>query len=212
MSHNSKLIAVTAAVALAAGGGAAFAGVELARSGPSASPAAPAVTSQFGAGSGALGVGGGDDFGAGRYGRGGPDDGGPGRFGGGLFGNLGAAATYLGVSTSTLQSEIQNGKTLAQVAKAHGKPVAGLVAALVAAERKQLDAAVSAGTLTRAQEQQLALLLGQRVKDLVDGTRTGRDFGPGFRFGGGGDDGGGGGRFGPGGGSGGTGSFGGATA
>jgi hypothetical protein len=201
MTRNTKLIAVTAAVVLA-GGGAAIAAVELAGGSSQSAQALPAPSS-FGDGNG-LGTGGGD-LGGGRYGDGGggirPGGGFGGRPGGGFFNSLGAAATYLGVSSAALQSDLQNGQTLAQVAKAQGKPTAGLIAALVAAQKKQLDAAVSSGQLTQPQEQQIEPFLAQRVKDLVDGSRP--RFGRGF---GGGDDGGGSGN------GGGTGSFGSSTA
>ena len=78
---------------------------------------------------------------------------GPGGPGGGD--DLAAAATYLGLSQSDLQTALQSGKTLAQVANAtSGKSAAGLIDALVAAEKTELAAAVTAGTLTQAQADQ----------------------------------------------------------
>src|SRR6476659_9890213 len=50
------------------------------------------------------------------------------------------AADYLGVSLSTLQSDLKGGKTLAQEATAKGKTSSGLIDAIVAAEKKVLDA------------------------------------------------------------------------
>src|SRR5690348_315686 len=93
--------------------------------------------------------------GPGRFGPGGPGffgRGGPGVRGGGA-GLLGAdvltpAADYLGVSLSTLQSDLKGGKTLAQEATAKGKTAAGLIDAIVAAEKKVLDAQNAAGWLT----------------------------------------------------------------
>src|SRR5215218_5312034 len=78
--------------------------------------------------------------------------GGPGGHG---FGHLAAAATYLGLSETELRTQLDAGKTLADVAKAQGKTVDGLVAALVADEKKELDAAVSAGRLTQAQADEM---------------------------------------------------------
>ncbi len=144
----------------------------------------------------------GGGFGGGRFGDGGGPGGGlGGRFGRGLFGDLDAAAAYFGVSTTVLQTDLQNGQTLAQVAKAQGKTVAGLVDAMVAVQKQQLEAAVTAGQLTRAQAQQVESSLTQRVTAIVNGTRPGRGFGPGFESGDdrgrfGGDPGGGNGTFG----------------
>ena len=54
-------------------------------------------------------------------------------------GLLDAASSYLGVSKSRLQLELQSGKSLAQIANATpGKTQAGLVAALVAAVKSKL--------------------------------------------------------------------------
>jgi hypothetical protein len=76
--------------------------------------------------------------------RGGHGPGGPG-------GPLAAAATYLGISESTLQSDVQSGKTLAEIANAtSGKSASGLIAALVAKEETDVEARVTAmvnGTL-----------------------------------------------------------------
>ena len=68
---------------------------------------------------------------------------------------LDAAAKYLGVTEAQLRTELQNGKTLADVAKAHGKTVDGLVNALVADAQTKLDAAVKAGSLTQAQANEM---------------------------------------------------------
>ncbi|HEY3921330.1 MAG TPA: hypothetical protein VGL76_04365 [Gaiellaceae bacterium] len=51
-----------------------------------------------------------------------------------------AIATYLGVTTAELQSDLQGGKTLAQVATAQGKTVSGLEAAMLADASTHLDA------------------------------------------------------------------------
>jgi hypothetical protein len=122
----------------------------------------------------ALGLG----FGFGH--RGGP--GGPGMHRGG---HLDAAAAYLGVSQDALRAQLQDGKTLADVAKAtKGKSVDGLVAALVADEKQKLDAAVKAGRLTQAQADTILADAKARTTDLVNGTFSARPHG---RFGGPGD-------------------------
>jgi hypothetical protein len=212
MSSRTKLIAGTAAVAALAAAGAAFAAVELSSSSP-----APrvVVTTPFGQGISGSGLGGGRLGGRGLGGGLGSGDGGfRGGYGGGSFGAGGTtAATYLGLSAAALQTQLAGGKTMAQVAKAQGKSVAGLIAVILAAQKKRLSTAVASGFLTDDQAQQIESSMATRIKDLVNGVRP--QFGGGFR-GPGGDDGDGG-LGGPGGGDGngagggtsaGTGSFG----
>lgn len=94
---------------------------------------------------------------------------------------LTAAASYLGLTAANLQTALESGKTLGQIADAtSGKSKAGLVAALVAAEKTELAAAVTAGRLTQAQADQLTTGLTQRFTDLVNGVFTGHDHGHGF--------------------------------
>jgi hypothetical protein len=85
----------------------------------------------------------------------------PGAFGVGPFAfgfpgfGLGAAASYLGLSGTQLFQQLQSGKSLAQIATANGKSVAGLEQAMTAPIKKALDAAVSAKVITAAKENQL---------------------------------------------------------
>ena len=59
--------------------------------------------------------------------------------------DLADAASYLGITQTALETALQSGKTLAQVADAtSGKSAAGLIDALVAAEKAELAAAVKA--------------------------------------------------------------------
>jgi hypothetical protein len=102
--------------------------------------------------------------------------GGFGHHGGGLDG----AAAYIGVTDAQLRTELESGKTLAQVAKAHGKTADGLIAAMVAAEKKELDAAVTSGRITKAQEDQMLSNLKARITDLVNRMGPPRGL-PGFR-------------------------------
>ena len=122
---------------------------------------------------GVAGFGGPGGFG-GPVGSGGPGGlGGPGRPGGPGGrgpGDLTAAASYLGVTTAVLQTDLQGGQTLAQVATAQGKTVDGLVSALVAAEKTHLDADVTAGKITAAQETTIESTLTQRITDAVNGV------------------------------------------
>jgi len=86
----------------------------------------------------------------------------------GLHG-LSPAAKYLGLSQSQLESKLESGKTLAQVAKDQGKSVDGLVSALKNDLQQKLDQAVSSGRLTKAQEQKILAAADQRLNDLVNG-------------------------------------------
>jgi hypothetical protein len=103
---------------------------------------------------------------------------------------LDAAASYLGTTAASLLTELQSGKTLAQVATAtSGKSTSGLIAALVAAEKTEIAAAVSSGKLTQAQADQITSTLTQRFTDLVNGVHpAGGPGGFGHGPGGGGDD------------------------
>ena len=87
------------------------------------------------------------------------------------FGELDAAASYLGLTEAELETQLESGKSLAQVAKDRGKSVDGLIQAMVDQATKRLDAAVAAGRLTKAQEQQILSGLKQRITDFVNGVR-----------------------------------------
>jgi hypothetical protein len=101
------------------------------------------------------------------------DPGGDHRGGGGD--DLAAAATYLGIPQADLLTSLQSGKTLAQVAGAtSGKTVAGLIDALVAAEKTELAAAVTAGRITQAQADQAAAGLTAHVTAEVNATEPAR--------------------------------------
>jgi len=103
-------------------------------------------------------------------GRGGPGHHGPGL---GLHGGelVDSAAAYLGVSENELRSQLRDGKSLAAVAAAEGKTVAGLKAALRAAAKEKLDDAVANGRLTAAQRDEALARFDDRLDDLV--TREG---------------------------------------
>ena len=96
-------------------------------------------------------------------------------FGFGHFGHLGhsrhldAAASYLGLSEAELREQLADGKTLADVAKAEGKSIDGLVQAMVDAAETRLDEAVAGGKLTQAQADAIAEDLEDRLTDLVNG-------------------------------------------
>jgi hypothetical protein len=84
--------------------------------------------------------------------------------------DIAVAASYLGITEDQLRTDLQSGKTLAQLAKDKGKSVDGLVSALYNAEKKELDQAVSDGRLTKDQEQTILANLKQRITGKVNGT------------------------------------------
>ena len=90
-------------------------------------------------------------------------------FGHHAFPGLSAAASYLGLTESQLDSRLDSGKTLAQVAKDQGKAVDGLVAALKADLKQKLDQAVKDGRITKAEEDQALKGADQRLTNLVNG-------------------------------------------
>jgi hypothetical protein len=104
-------------------------------------------------------------------GRGGPGGlgHGPGGHGFGGFGLDGAAA-YLGLTEDKLREQLQAGKSLADVAKAQNKDLAGLKAALKTAVTTRLDQAVKDGHLTEAQKTKLLADIDQRIDDIVNNT------------------------------------------
>jgi uncharacterized protein YidB (DUF937 family) len=80
-------------------------------------------------------------------------------------------ADAIGISTSQLLTEVQSGKTIAQVAQAHGVDPAKVISALVAEETKEVDDALAAGKITQAQADAMKARLQQRVQNQVNGVR-----------------------------------------
>jgi uncharacterized coiled-coil protein SlyX len=121
--------------------------------------------------------------------RGGPRLGGPGGPGGPLgfgFGqgkSLSAAATFLGLSDAELRTQLQNGKSLADIAKDKGKLTADLKAAMKTAITTELDQQVKDKKLTADQEKQLLADLDARLDDLINNTPPHGPGRPGFGFG-----------------------------
>jgi hypothetical protein len=125
---------------------------------------------------------------AGQFGDGngdGPGDGGPGRGGFGGFGELDAAAKAIGVPTAELQTAVQNGQTIAQVAQAKGVPVDTVVASMVAAMKAHFDPEIASGEHTQAEVDQMMADATQRMTAIVNGQQPAG--GPGFGGPGGGD-------------------------
>lgn len=88
---------------------------------------------------------------------------GPAGIGGGL-GAIDAASSYLGMTAAEIRTQLQAGKSLADIAKDKGKTSAGLQDAIVAKATTLLAAAVAAGDLTAAQRDTILT----RVKNTVD--------------------------------------------
>jgi predicted DNA-binding protein (UPF0251 family) len=87
---------------------------------------------------------------------------------GGPFGQgLDTAAKYLGVSEATLRSDLQSGKSLADVAKSKGKSVSGLEAALLADAKTRLDKAVTDKHLTKQQETKILAGISKFIDAIV---------------------------------------------
>jgi polyhydroxyalkanoate synthesis regulator phasin len=99
-------------------------------------------------------------------------------FGGPWGHHLDAAAAYLGLTEAQLDTALDGGKSLAQIAKDKGKSADGLVDALVAAAAKRLDQAVTDGRLTKAKRDEIVADLKQRTTAIVNGTAPAK----GFRF------------------------------
>lgn len=91
-------------------------------------------------------------------------------FGGPAVGALAAAGSYLGVTRAQLLEQLSAGKSLAQVAAAHGKSVSGLTNAITAATRARLDKLVAAKMITSAQEQKLLARLSSALDSEINHT------------------------------------------
>ncbi len=100
---------------------------------------------------------------------------------GGRHHGLEAAAKYLGMTEAALRTQLQNGKTLAQVARDRSRSVDGLVTALAAEKKARIEQAVKDGHLTRAQADELVARMKEHVTAMVNGRferRRGHHFGP----------------------------------
>jgi hypothetical protein len=93
------------------------------------------------------------------------------------LGPLSAAATYLGLTTDALRTELAGGKSLADVATAQGKSVSGLEDALLANLKTDLDADVTAGRITSDRETQI--LANAKTQIAAQVARKGLAGGPG---------------------------------
>jgi len=80
---------------------------------------------------------------------------------------MNAAASYLGISQDQLRSQLQAGKSLAELATAKGKSVSGLKNAIIAAATSRINA--TAG-LSAAQKAELISEMKSHVNSLVNAT------------------------------------------
>lgn len=80
---------------------------------------------------------------------------------------LTAAAQYLGLSQSQLLSQLQSGKSLADVATARGKPVPGLKNAILAAMTSRVNASTR---LSAAQKAAMISQLKSHLDAMVNST------------------------------------------
>lgn len=82
--------------------------------------------------------------------------------------DVAAAASYLGVTEAELRESLRDGDTLAEIAQAEGKTRAGLIDAMVAAAKADLDEKVAEGRLTAEQRVTILERLDERIADAVD--------------------------------------------
>jgi hypothetical protein len=87
---------------------------------------------------------------------------------------LGAAAHYIGGTVPELRTEVRDGRSLAQIAMAHGKSVDGLVDALLARAKARLDRAVEHDRLTRERADKLLERLTDGVERFVQRIHAAR--------------------------------------
>jgi hypothetical protein len=80
------------------------------------------------------------------------------------------AADVLGLTPQQLWTELQSGKSLAQVAETHGMARDTFKSKLLDAQKARLDAAVAAGRLTPDQAKQIADRMAANIDRLIDMT------------------------------------------
>ena len=102
--------------------------------------------------------------GQGGFGHGGPGEGGP----RGRGPALDVAAKALGMTVEDLQAQLQDGKTIAEVAKAKGVDVQKVIDALVADAKAKTAAAVKAGKLTQAEADQRLADITEHITSFVN--------------------------------------------
>ena len=81
-----------------------------------------------------------------------------------------AIASYLGLTSAQIGTDLKGGETLAEIATAQGKTAAGLEAAILADAKTRLDTEVASGKITAAQETSTLAGLSSRVEGMVNST------------------------------------------
>jgi polyhydroxyalkanoate synthesis regulator phasin len=87
-----------------------------------------------------------------------------------------AAAEYLGLTNAELRERLEDGQSLAEIARAEDKSVDGLKQALLDDAKARLDQAVEDGELTRERANEMLERLRGRIDEVVE--RGFEDFGP----------------------------------
>jgi len=82
----------------------------------------------------------------------------------------GPVAEYLGMTREALRAELRKGQSLAQIARARGRSVDGLVAAMVAPVKERLAKAVASKRLTQQRADALLEQITDRLERLVQRT------------------------------------------
>lgn len=108
--------------------------------------------------------------------------GGPHHHGGAVLAmKLEAAAEYLGLTNAELRERLEDGQSLAEIARAEDKSVEGLKQALLDDAKTRLDEAVEDEELTRERANEMLERLRERIDDFVERDFEGprqRHFGP----------------------------------
>jgi hypothetical protein len=84
---------------------------------------------------------------------------------------LNISARYIGVSPKALRGELKAGKSLAQVAVAHGKTASGLKGVLLKPFEQRLDKARAAGRISSAEVQTRLARISARLDRIINKTR-----------------------------------------
>jgi hypothetical protein len=102
----------------------------------------------------------------------------------GLRESLDSVADALGITTDELRDELQNGRSIADIAKAKNVDLDGIVDALVKDATAKIDQAVQDEKLSQEQADEIKADLKERITDVLNGELPDNGPGPG-RFGGG---------------------------
>lgn len=131
---------------------------------------ADAITSSLEQKMKARGEGGGKGERGGKGGHGGPGRGGV--EGKKQFGETAAGA--IGIDVATLRTELEGGKSIAEVAQARGVDPQKVIDAIVAKATADIDQAVADGKIPAERAADIKSKLGTRIAEMVNGHRDGR--------------------------------------